>query len=171
MFEELADKMFLDNSLISWFWCVVILLFGIIFKKVISKVIVFLFYHSFRRYSKGVGINKFHVLLNKPFSIFIALLTLYLAFDKLHFPEDWKMVSIEHIGLRLIIYRSFQVSITLSITWIVLRFIDFISDIYHFRATVNDINSKDQLITFVRDFIKILIGIICLLIILGAIFH
>ncbi len=171
MLEEYADKMFLDNSALAWFWCAVILAFGIIFKKVISKVVSWLIYFSFRRYSKGVGIHKFHFLLNRPFAIFITLLTLYAAFDKLHFPDEWKMVSIEHVGLRLIIYRSFQVMMTLSTTWIILRFIDFISDIYHYRATINEINQKDQLITFVKDGIKIVISIMCLLVILGAIFH
>jgi MscS family membrane protein len=170
MFEEYADRIFFDNTLYAWFWCVVILAFGIIFKKIISKVISWMIYFSFRKYSKGVGISKFHFLLDRPFAIFILLLTLYAAFDKLHFPSEWNMVSIEHIGLRLIIYRTFQVIMTLSITWIILRFIDFIGDIYNYRAILNDTNSKDQLITFVRDGFKILVGIICLMIILGAIF-
>ena len=171
MLQEYANKYFLDNRLIHWFWCVIILLVGIIFRKLISKLLIRILYTFFRKYSDGVGIDKFQFLLIKPFSFFITMLSLYFAFDFLHFPDEWNMVSIEHVGLRLIIFRGFQVVMTISVTWIVLRFTDFMGDIHNYRSTIDNSKSKDQLITFVRDFVKILICIISLIFTLGVIFH
>src|SRR5665213_185307 len=171
MFEEYANRYFLDNRLTLWFWFLIILLVGIIFKKLISKLITYLLFNFFRKYSTGVGIDKFQFLLIKPFSFFITMLAVYFSFERLHFPDEWNMVSIEHIGLRLILFRSFQVLMTISVTWIVLRFTDFMGDIYNYRSTLDASNSKDQLITFVRDFAKILLCIISLIFTLGVIFH
>lgn len=99
------------------------------------------------------------------------MLALYFAFERLHFPDEWNMVSIEHVGLRLILFRTFQVLMTISVTWIVLRFTDFMGDIYNYRSTLDASNSKDQLITFVRDFAKIIVCIIALIFTLGVLFH
>src|ERR1035438_629922 len=122
MFEEFAQRYFLDNRLTHWFWFIIILLVGIIFKKLISRLITHLLYVFFRKYSAGVGKDKFQFLLIKPFSFFITMLALYFAFERLHFPDEWNMVSIEHIGLRLILFRIFQIIMTISVTWIFLRF-------------------------------------------------
>src|ERR1035438_2609100 len=163
MIEEFAHRYFLDNQLTHWLLFIVILLVGIIFKKLISRLITYLIYIFFRKYSAGVGLDKFQFLLIKPFSFFISMLALYFAFERLHFPDEWNMVSIEHVGLRLILFRSFQVLMTISVTWIVLRFIDFMGDIYHYRSTLDASKSKDQLITFVKDFAKIFACIISLI--------
>ncbi|MEI6815852.1 MAG: mechanosensitive ion channel family protein [Bacteroidota bacterium] len=171
MWEEYADKVFLDNRLIDYFWFIAILGFGLIFKRILAKLLSYILYYIFRRFSFGVGRHQFLILLTNPFSLFVSLLAFYFAFERLHFPAEWNIVSIEHVGLRLVLFRIFQTSMTLSVTWVIFRIVDFSGYVNIHRSVNIEANNNDQLITFVRDGIKILVSLVCLIFILGVIFH
>ncbi len=167
---EFLHRTFLGNTIESLCWFVGIILLGLLFKKLLSKLLALFVFRFFKKYSQGVGYNKLFLLLKKPLEIFILLITLYFAFDRLHFPEEWNIVAIEHFGLRLILSKLFQIFIVGSITWILLRVVDFFGVVFKQRALLTASKTDDQIVPFVKDAIKVFITIFSFFFILGTIF-
>ena len=134
MLNDFFKLSFLGNSISSYCWFLGILLTGLIFHRLLSKLLTLFVFKFLQKYSTDIGYGKLLVLLKRPMRIFIMLIILYLAFDRLEFPAEWNFVTIEKFGLRMILYRSFQIAIVVSITWIFLRVIDFFGLILMYRA-------------------------------------
>lgn len=160
---------FLGNSMRSYCWFVGILLVGIIIKRFLSKVLAQLTFRLVKKYSSGVGFDKFLELLKAPFGVFVILITFYFAFDRLEFPQEWNLVPEEKFGVRMLMFRSFQCAIVLSITWILLRITDFFGVILLHRASLTESKVDDQLVPFVKESIKVIIALFSLFFILGSI--
>jgi len=150
----------LGNSIESYLWFAGILVAGILFKQFISKLISRLLFASFGKKTRSVGLETFLGLLTAPISTFILIITFYLAFSQLSFPENWN-ISPDHVfGIRMVIHRVFQVAIIFSIFWIVLRLTDFIASVFLHRASLTDSKMDDQLVLFTREISKVIIVII-----------
>jgi MscS family membrane protein len=167
---EFLQRTFLGNTLENYCWFVGIILVGIIFLRLLSKLLTLLIFRFVKKYSTGVGFDKLLVLLKKPLNTFILLITLYLAFGKLDFPLEWKIGTIQHFGLRMFIYRMFQIAIVGSLTWILLRLTDFLGLVMMHRASLTESKSDDQLVPFVKEAIKVILVIFSVFFMLGAIF-
>ena len=166
------QRIFWGNSINNYLWCVGILIVGILFRQLLSKALSWLAYKVLHNYAKSeVGYKRFLELLRKPFSFFIGLLTVYLAFSQLNFPIQWHIGPLEKWGLRMFLMRSMQSLIVISFTWILLRIIDFGGLILMHRALQTESKTDDQIIPFVKESIKIIVMIISLFSILGAVFN
>ena len=100
MDSAIWNTTFLGNTLASYCWFAGILVLGIIIKAFISKVLAQLTYRLVKKYSSGVGFDKFLELLKAPFGVFVILITFYFAFDRLEFPNYWNLVPEEKFGIR-----------------------------------------------------------------------
>src|SRR4051812_36216501 len=119
MFDaEFLNREFFGNSVSQYLVAAGIILLGIIFRKLLSKTFSRILFTFIERYSKGVGVEKFVLLLTRPFALCVFLLTLYLAVVQLQWPPQWKLSPIEDFGLKMSIWRLFLVAICLSITWV-----------------------------------------------------
>jgi MscS family membrane protein len=117
-----------------------------------------------------VGYDKLLVLLKKPLGIFILLLAFYFAFNQLSFPPEWHFAPTHLFGLRMFLYRAFQVAIIISITYVCLRMIDFFGLIMMHRASLTESKTDDQLVPFIKESVKVIFTIMSLFFILGAVF-
>ena len=169
--QEFLHRTFLGNTIESFCWFIGIILMGLLFRKLLSKLLALFLFKFFQKYTKGVGYNKLLLLLKKPLEIFILLITIYIAFDRFHFPEEWNMVTIEHFGLRLILSMLFQIFVVVCFTWIVLRLIDFFGVVFMHRAKKAQSKSDNQLIPFLKDVAKVMVIIFSFFFILGTVFH
>lgn len=169
MTQEIFQYTFLGNSLEHYCWFAGILLLGIIIKRFLSKILAQLTFKLVKKYSSGVGFDRFLDLLRGPFSVFIVLITIYFAFDRLEFPREWNLVSEEKFGIRMVVLKCFQVSIVLSLTWILLRIADFFGVILMHRASQTESKLDDQIVPFVKESIKVILAIFSLFFILGSI--
>ena len=163
------DATFLGNSIESYSWFAGILLVGIIVKRFLSKVLAQLTFRLVKKYSSGVGFDKFLVLMKAPFGVFVILVSFYFAFDRLEFPHEWNLVPEDKFGVRMMMFRTFQCAIVISITWILLRITDFFGVILLYRASLTESKVDDQLVPFVKESIKVIISIFSLFFILGSI--
>lgn len=170
MIQDILHRTFWGNSLENFCWFAGIILVGLIFQRLLSKLLTLFVFKFLQKYSKGVGYDKLLVLLKKPMGIFILLVSVYFAFDRLTFPSEWNLVSIENFGLRLILYRSFQILLIGTITWILLRVIDFFGLVLMYRASLTESKSDDQLVPFLIESIKVIVVILSIFFIFGAVF-
>lgn len=168
--DLVLQRTFLENSLLSYILFFSILLVGLLLKKVLSKLFAFILFKFFKKYTVQIGFDKLLALLIKPFSVLILLMTFYGAFHQLKFPETWYLASIDEIGLRMFLFRIFQIATILAVTWIFLRIVDFLGLIFSFRILATETKLDDQLVSFLKDSIKILLVIFSLFFMLGTVF-
>ncbi len=156
---DFLQREFMGNTIESFLWFAGILLAGILFKRFISKLISRLLFACFGSKTRVIGVDLFLELLIKPFSVFILLITFYLASDRLTFPDKWEFDPVEEFGLRMVIIRLFSITIIFSFTWIVLRLADFFSTVFLYKASLTESKMDDQRVLFAREVMKVIIAI------------
>jgi MscS family membrane protein len=170
MLYDFLQRTFLGNTIEHYCWFAGIILTGIIFKRLLSKLFALFVFKFLQKYSTGVGYDKLLVLLKKPLGIFILLITVYTALKFIEFPKEWQMCAINQFGIRMILYRSFEIAAVISIMWIFLRLIDFFGLILMYRASLAESKTDNQLVPFIKETLKVIVVIFSVFFILGAIF-
>ncbi len=170
MVYDIFQRTFLGNTLESYCWFVGIIIVGLIFLSLLSKTLTYVIFKFLQKYATGVSYEKLLGLLRKPLNSFILLITLYMAFDRLEFPPEWHIVSIERFGLKMMLYRTYQIAVVSSITWIFLRLIDFLGLIMMYRASLTESKADDQLVPFFKEALKVVLVIFSVFFMMGTIF-
>ena len=172
MFDtEFLDRVFFGNSVRQYLITAGIILLGIIFRKFLSKTFSRILFKFIERYSKGVGVERFIALLTRPFALCVFLLTFYLAVVQLQWPPEWRLASIDEFGLKMSIWRLFLVAVCLSMTWVLMRIIEFFSLVFMHRAHQTETKLDNQLVPFIRDLLKLITGIMSVFFIMSAVFN
>lgn len=174
MFEQarqFLDQSFLGNTLDKYFIFAGIILFGMIFKRLLAKAFGYIIYRVFRKQGREVGIKQFYQLTRKPIASFLLLIFIYIACDQLSFPASWHLVSPDQFGIRMILYAVFQILTLLCITWIGVRIVDFTGLILMVKAAKDESKMNDHLIPFAMDILKIIVWTLGVFLILGTVFH
>ena len=143
---------------------------GFLLKKVISSLMTRIIYAVFKRYGKSVGVEKFLKLMNRPFQLFVMVVIVYIAFDRLEFPKEWNLVPENQFGVRLVVFRFFEALILFSMIWILVRLIDFAGLVMLEKAKKTESKMDDQLVPFVKEAVKVLVAGFGFLILIGVVF-
>jgi len=163
--DELLDKVWLDNTLRSYLIVAIIILVVIIVKKYIAQYIAGLIFHFIKAIWKDVDKKSFISLVARPLGFFLAILISIVTIYKLKFPAVFD-VDIYRITLKEIFHIVASLVLIVSFVRLLLRMIDFIAIILHIKAErTHDVNDN-QLIVFFKDFFKVLLCIVGLLMIL-----
>ncbi len=99
------------------------------------------------------------------------MLIIYAACNKLHFPDEWHLVSEQEFGVRMTLNKIFQTVLVFSFAWLLLRVIDYVSLVLIERARLTETKSDDQVIPFLRTAAKFILVSIAFFFVLGAIFE
>lgn len=170
MMNDFFKTTLLGNTIEDFCWFAGTILVGLIFQRLLSKLLTLFVYKVLQKYTPEVGFDHLLALLRKPMGILIMLIAFYIASTHLDFPAEWNIESIEKFGLRLFIYRTYQVLVVLSVTWIFLRVIDFFGAVFMHRASLTESKMDDQLVPFLKETVKVVISILAFFFILGAVF-
>jgi MscS family membrane protein len=162
---------FLENPVSQLLRFAAILLIGLIFKKYVSHHINGLLFRLIKKRSGEVSLQQFRDLLTRPVGLFITLIIIYLACLQLQYPPSWQLVAEHEFGVRYIVWKMFQISIIVSLTWVILRLTDYFGLVLLNKAQKTPNRSDDQLVSFFKEAIKVLIVILSLFFTLGAIFE
>jgi MscS family membrane protein len=179
LFMDLSflNQVILGNSIKSYLLFIGIILFGLILKRLISKILSKLIFTLFKSFAKQVRADKFVELLIGPLQFLILVIVFYVAINQLNYPlnevifkrtinkSDYTVTIIEildKIFIFLIIYSAFK---------ILLRVIDFISLVFEYKASLTESKSDDQLVPFLRELFKIITIIFGVFFVMGAVFN
>ena len=163
--DELLDKVWLDNTLRSYLIAAIIILVVIIIKKYIAQYIAGLIFYFVKAIWKDVDKKSFISLVAKPLGFFLALFVSIITLYKLRFPAVLD-VDIYRITLKEIFHVIASLVLIVSFIRLLLRIIDFIAIILHIKADRTHHLDDNQLIVFFKDFFKVLLCIVGLLMIL-----
>lgn len=170
IFNFLNHKYF-GNSVESYLWFFMILIFGLISKHLVSAQVSRLLYFVFKKHVKSVGSQKIQQLMTRPIELLFTIIIVYLAFNRLVFPAEWQLAAGSQFGIRSLIAALLTAALIVSITWIILRTVDCFGLILLARARRTDSMDDDQLVTFFKESVKVIIAAVGFFVMLGAVFH
>lgn len=169
--RQLLSISFLGNTLDKYIIFAIIILTGLIFKRLLAKAIGYIIFRVFKKSAREVGVKQFYQLTRKPLGSFLLLIFIYIACEQLSFPSSWHLVAADQFGLRLVLFALYETLLLLCIVWIGVRIVDFAGLIFMARAAKDDNKMNDQLIPFAVDILKIVVWTLGIFLILGTVFH
>ncbi|GAB3542612.1 mechanosensitive ion channel family protein [Pontibacter brevis] len=161
---------FLGNTVAEFLMFLGILLIGLIFRTVLSRLLSKILYKLVDRFTEGDDQDAFKRLLIQPLEVLLLLIFLYFAFLVLDYPLDPTEIREGDHFLKTFAFRTYQVFVIVALTWVILRFVDFIGMVFKLRTERTSSKLDDQLVPFFKDFAKVLIVIFSFLTMLGAVF-
>lgn len=167
---EFLDEVYFDNTVRSYLIVAGIIFFMLMVKRYLSHYLVSLIFKLANRFWKTLDRHSFLDMVVEPFKWFITIVVSVFAIDKLNFPSVLDAEIYGH-STKDIFSRIGPGIIIATFIWLLLRLIDFIATILEKKASVTADTRDNQLIVFFRDFLKVIIGIIGVLLIIKACFH
>ncbi|MBM3431492.1 MAG: mechanosensitive ion channel [Bacteroidetes bacterium] len=151
-----------DNTLGAYLIVGAVILSILILRQWISQYLAGLLFRLVHRIWKGVDKPSFVSLVFRPLGFFFTVLVSVAALYKLRFPSflEWTLFD---FTTRQIIHTSGTMLLIGSFLALLLRMIDFIALLLSRRSNLNEDLSENQLIVFFKDFFKVLLIIIGIL--------
>lgn len=164
------DQLILSNSLRSYLFIAGVLLVTLLVKRVISRFFASLIYTWVDKKNHS-DLRKSHVhRLLVPIEQFLIFLVAIIALSELKFPEAWD-VKLFKLSLQLFIESGIKFVFIILMIRVSLRTLEFISIILENKARLTKDLSDDQLVLFFRDFFKVIIYIIGILMVFRYVFN
>jgi MscS family membrane protein len=164
------DKVFFGNTVWDYLWVIGVILFVLLLNRIISKYLAILLSQIFRRNWKTFDQKKFVDLIIHPLGIFLVISVSIVALYRLTFPEELNIKLYKYPLKNIFLSVGITVQI-IALTWLLLRVIDFIATVLEARALKTSDQADNQLIVFFRDFLKVILGIIGLMLVLHFAFN
>ena len=165
--NDFLDKVILDNTVRSYFVVAGIILLVLILKRFISRYLAGLIYSLVKNVFPGVDKRSFSDLVTQPIGWFLMICVSILALHKLTFPAVLD-AEIYNQSTKEVTHTIGTIVLIISFIWLLLRMIEFIALILEKKADLTPSQADNQLIVFFKDFFKVVIGVIGILMILKA---
>lgn len=163
--NRFLDQEFFGNLVRDYLWVVGVILFVLLLNRIISKYIAILLCKIFKRTWKTFDQQKFVDLIIHPLGSFLVITVSIVAFYRLTFPDELNITLYKYSLRTILLSIAITVQIV-ALTWLLLRIIDFIATVLEARALKTNDQADNQLIVFFRDFLKVIIGIIGVMLVL-----
>lgn len=163
--NDFLNQVWWDNPVRNYFIVAGVLLFVWLLKRFISRYVASLLYGVVHKIWKDVDKKSFVSLVVKPLGTFLAILVSIIALYKLKFPSTLDE-EIYKYTVKQIIQCFGTIILIISFTSLLLRMIDFIALILEKRADLTPDLSDNQLIVFFKDFFKVILVVVGVMLVL-----
>ena len=168
------DHELFGNQLIQYVWVALVIFIGGMLRRMLSRLLSKVLFRLIKQHTAGVTEKELNELLIQPLSVLMLLATLYLASGLLRYPlPPGSPVDFEPWPLKLLL-RGFALGLIVSVTWVVLRLVDFALLVVQRRTELNISNGATRLdhqfLPFAKDLLKVFIIVIGALVVLGEVF-
>ncbi len=167
--QEFLNRTILDNKIREYLIVAVVILIIFLFKKYAAKYAASAVFNLFKLKLKTVDKDSFERLVARPLGVFLFVLVTVIAFDQLRFPQvlDFK---IYHIPLKELVRMIATGFIIITFFLFLVKLLDFIVLVFKERFIGDGNMANHQLLFFFKDFIKVLLGILAVLLLLKHVF-
>jgi MscS family membrane protein len=163
------NQLVFDNPVKKYLFVFIAVFLVILLKRLISKFVAGQIFRGAKALDKGLDKNSFVKLMLAPLDTFFICFVTIVAIDKLRFPTALEFEIFE-VPFKSIVHSIAKTILIVVFIWLILRTIDFIALLLKEKARVAGDIKDHSLVLFFRDFLKIIIGIIGMLMILGLAF-
>lgn len=168
--DKLLQQKILDNTIESYLYVLGTIFLVLLVKRLISKYLAKLLYKVVAKAAKNIARQSFLDLVVQPLDVFLVLLISIIALDNLTFPGAFNF-KIYHITFRQLIDSITDGTMIVIFIWLCLRVIDFVAMILEEKANLTADQTDNQLVLFFKDFFKVILVIIGILLILRFSFN
>src|SRR3712207_5640186 len=168
--NRFLQQVFLQNTVQDYLVTFGAIAVVLLLNKVISRIVAKGVYGLLRRQWKDLDQAQFISLVVHPLSLFLAASISIITLYRLTFPDVLNFTIYKYTLKTILQTIGIIIQIVLFI-WLLLRMIDFMADLLEKRANLTSDLSDNQLILFFKDFFKVIIGIIGLLMVLKLAFN
>jgi len=184
--NDFLEMVWLGNPVKNYLIVLAVIFFILIFKRYISRYFAGLIFRLVNRIWANLDKTTFIKLVVKPLGMFLFILVSLISLHKLNFPRESgeaersdvenRIVSLLNTdlygyGIKDILLCIATIIIIVSFIRLLLRMIHFISLILERKADLTPDQMDNQLVVFFRDFFKVIIAIIGILMVLKFAFH
>jgi len=166
--DKILQQEILSNTVESYLYVIGTILVALIIKRLISKYLAKLLYKLVS--SKKIARQSFLDLVLQPLEMFLVLFISIIAVDKLNFPDAFAF-KIYHVTLRQLMDSITSGALVVVFIWLCIRVIEFIALILEEKANLTKDQTDNQLIIFFKDFFKVILVIIGILLVLRFSFN
>lgn len=168
--EAFLQKELWENPLQNYLWAIALVLVVLIFQRYIARILVGILYKLVSPMIPNSESTKFTNLMLNPIRVLFLLIIVPLILRLFCMPENWYDIKVSGTPAYNIAYSIYRVIIVTSISWVLLRGIDFVAMLLSAKARQTNNRDDDQIILFAREFFKLFIFIGGFLFILSSIF-
>lgn len=167
--KELFDQMIFDNKVKDFLLLAGVILVLSLLRKYLSRYFATLIFKVFHK-SWNSGRDVFVHLLKGPIHLFILALVIFLMLDNFRYPKAFD-IQIHHIALRDIFESLGRGILIISMTWLILRVLDFTAMILEQRTDQTHGVSGTQLVVFFKDLLKVTVMFLGVLLLIRFMFN
>lgn len=164
--NDFLEQIWLGNPIKNYLIVGGVILVILLLKRFISQYFAVLLFKVVHKIWKGVDKKSFTSLLIEPLGFFLLILISIISLHKLNFPEELN-VEIYKYTVKDIVHCIATTVLIISFFWLLLRIIDFVATILEKKANLTPDQSDNQLIIFFRDFFKVVIAIVGIVMVLN----
>lgn len=163
--NEFLDQVWLDNTVRSYLVVAAIIVFVVIVKRYLARYLAASIFFALKKIWKNLDRKTFINLVARPLGFFLAVFVAVITLHKLTFPTVLDF-DIYKVTLKEVLHSLGSLVIIFSFVRLLLRAIDFIALILHEKAELTADVTDNQLVVFFKDFFKVIVAIIGLLMVL-----
>jgi MscS family membrane protein len=163
------DYRIMDNPVRTYIIVAATILFVIALKRFISRLIGHFLFSFVRKMDSGLDQTDFLKLVVGPIGTFLVVFVTISSIEKLHFPTALEF-DIYEVKSTTIIFAIAVIILIVSFIWLLMRLVDFMASVIQNKARAGQVPRDKQMIGFIRDFLKAIMGIIGILMILSDAF-
>ena len=160
----------LDNTVESYLWVIGVIIVVIFLNRFLSRWIAYLSCKYFVKRWEKFDQKKFTDLIVYPLGVFLVITVSIVALYGLNYPAAFNF-KIYKYTIEQVLESIAIAALIISFVWVVFRIIDFIAYVLQVRTATSETRNEMQLIVFFRDFIKVLIAIIGIILVLSQAFN
>lgn len=163
--NNILDQVFLDNTIREYLITASIIAVVLILKTILSRFVADLIGRMVVNKKQQFNRKQFQQLVLSPIKLFVIVLTIIIAFYRLNFPAILN-INIYKVNLNIVVEALARAVLIGSFIWLCNRIVAYVAGLLHERALLTLDRADDQLIVFFRDFLKVIIWIVGILLIL-----
>lgn len=167
---EFLDQVILDNTVRDILIVAAVIAVVLLFKKILSRYIASGLYFIIQAIWKGVERRQFVELVFKPMSWLLSITVALIALHRLNYPASWDF-NLLKIPFDVVLEKTGVAIWVVSFIKLMLSIVNFISLMLSKKASLTADKTDDQLVSFFRDFFKVIIWILGILLLLKAVFN
>lgn len=164
--NDFLEQVWLDNKIKHYLIVAGVILFVLLLKRFISRYLAGLLFRLVHKIWRDVDKPSFINLIFQPIGFFLLILVSIISLHKLLFPADLN-IDLYGYSVKQIIHSLGNIILIVSFVWLLLRIIDFVSLILEKKANLTPDMSDNQLVVFFRDFFKVVIVIIGIMLVMN----
>jgi MscS family membrane protein len=163
------NQLVFDNPIKKYLFVFIAIFIVIVLKRLASRFIAGQLFRGAKALDRGLDKNSFVRLMLAPLETFLISFVAIAAIDRLKFPSALDFEIFE-IPFKSVVHALAKTIIISVFIWLILRSIDFIALFLKEKARMAGDVKDHQLVIFFRDFLKVTVGIVGVLMILGIAF-